>query len=397
MPTPYTLKDPEFWKISISLGLASIFIFAFLYPLQPILPVLAREFKVSTTVVSLTMSFSIIGLIIGLNVLGMLTDRYGRRSFVLGSLFLSVITFLLIPMTHSFTLIIILRFIQGFAVAALPASALAYMGEEIAKRDLKIAVSIYIAANAFGGMLGRIATGMITEHYSWQTAFFILGSAGAAVSLLIAFILPKSRFFRATQGSFKENLKGFAFHLKNNTLLRYFGIGFMIQMTYSAVWTYLPFYLEGPPFYLSVAAIGSLYLALICGVPSAPIAGFLANRIQLKTILFFALGILAFGTLLTAIPSIWIVMIGLCFVSFGMIAAHSLAAALVNEHATEFRGTASSLYFVAYYIGAAVGSTLFAPIWENLSWRGIVLISGALPLFYMGFLALFPSKSDRAP
>lgn len=391
-PTPYTPHDVEFWKILFSLGVTSFFIFAYLYPLQPILPILAREFSVTVTVVSLAMTLSVVGLIIGLNFLGMLSDRLGRRSFVLGSLFLSVILFLSLPLFKSFIVVLILRFLQGIVIAALPASALAYMAEEIESSYLKIAVPIYISANAFGGMFGRVITGILTDLFSWQIAFFILGMMGFLFSLIVSFILPKSRFFKPTVGSFIHNIKGYLFHVKNIQLLRYFGVGLIIQVSYTAIWTYLPFHVEGPPFYYSTAFIGSLYIALIVSIPSAPLSGILANHLGTKPVLFLGLIILSFGAVVTKIENYFFLFIGLCLVSLGLFTAHSLAITLVNERATQFRGTASSLYFIAYYIGVVVGGTVLAPLWEVFGWQGITLVAILLPLLYFAYLLFFPIK-----
>src|SRR5690625_6022773 len=79
---PYTIKDREFWKISVVLALGSFFIFACLYAVQPLLPVFVNVFHVSVSESSLSLSLTIAGLIIGLTVLGLLSDRYGRTFFI---------------------------------------------------------------------------------------------------------------------------------------------------------------------------------------------------------------------------------------------------------------------------------------------------------------------------
>src|SRR5699024_1727783 len=79
------------------------------------------------------------------------------------SLFGSVIPLILIPISDSFYLILFLRFIQGFAIAGLPSTALAYISEEIDYKHAKIAVGFYISSNAVGGMLGRVISGYLTD------------------------------------------------------------------------------------------------------------------------------------------------------------------------------------------------------------------------------------------
>ena len=98
------------------------------------------------------------------------------------------------------------------------------------------------------------------------------------------------------------------------------------------------------------------------------------------------LGLLSFGAFLTIFNHIFLIIIGTALLSFAMFAAHALAAALINMNASCYKSTASSLYFVAYYIGVAIGSTLFAPIWHFLGWTAIVLIASGLPLAYAIYL-----------
>src|SRR5690625_6364932 len=78
----YTVTDREFWKISVVLGLGSFFIFACLYAVQPLLPVFVNVFHISVSESSLSLSLTIVGLIIGLNVLGLLSDRYCRTFLI---------------------------------------------------------------------------------------------------------------------------------------------------------------------------------------------------------------------------------------------------------------------------------------------------------------------------
>lgn len=391
--TGYTIKEAAFWKISILLGATSVFIFANLYSFQPILPVLAKEFNVSSTYISLTFSFSIIGLIIGLNIFGSLSDRLGRKNFILLSLFCSSLLLVLIASTNYLPLILALRFLQGIVTGALPASALAYLNEEIDKQDQKFAIAFYISANAIGGSLGRVMAGVITHYYSWHIALYIFGSLGLITAIIMLFLLPKSSNFSPSQGSLLSTFSGIGYHLKNPVLRRYFLIGLIIQLTYTGIWTYLPFHLSHAPFFLSTAAISSFYLALMLGIPSAPIVSLLTNRFSLNFVLVSMLLLVGFGALLTIFNNLLIITIGLALLSFSMFAAHSLAAALINLHAECYKGTASSLYFVAYYIGVAIGSTLFAPVWHFLGWQVVVVIAAILPISYAIILHLMNDHS----
>ncbi len=88
-----------------------------------------------------------------------------------------------------------MRFLQGFALAGLPAASLAYINEEIDRSSIGIATALYIASNAFGGMVGRVLAGYLADDFAWQTIFYIFAGIGVVIVAIVMIFLPKSRFF----------------------------------------------------------------------------------------------------------------------------------------------------------------------------------------------------------
>ncbi|TXL65031.1 MFS transporter [Cerasibacillus terrae] len=390
--SPYTIHDIDFWKISLSLALASFFVFASIYAIQPLLPVFVADYGISVSASSLLLSLTIIGLIIGLIILGFLSDRLGRTIFIKLSLIGTVIPFLMIPLFESYYLFIILRFLQGFASAGLLASALAYLNEEMDRRSVGVATGLYISSNALGGMAGRVVTGYLTDHYSWPTAFYVLGLAGVFIFFIVLFLLPKSRYFKPSELPFRKDLIGFGHHLKTPSLLVVFGLGIILQFSFTGVWTYLPFYLEGPPFELSLKTISYMFFAYGIGIIASPIAGWMVGHLKLTPMRVAGVLVLSSGVFITLSSSIIMIVIGLCVLCLGFFIAHSLTATTVSEQATHHKGSAASLYLVSYYIGVAFGSTLLSPIWSSFGWSGLVLVAGFVPLIYIIFAQLMSRK-----
>ncbi len=382
----YTLRDLQFWKIVIGLGFASIFIFAAMYAMQPLLPLFTKEFGISVSYASTAMSMTTIGLIVGLIVLGFFSDRNGRNVYIYLSLIGSVIPFLLIANTDSFLTIVILRFLQGFALAGVPAAALAYISEEIHRQFTSVATAFYIAFNGLGGMIGRFMTGFIAEQASWQMSLYILSIFGTVLFVILLLILPKSRNFVPSDTTFKKDIEGIAFHLKTPALLIVFGLGIVLQLSFTGIWTYLPFHLIEAPYSLSLEWISYLYLAYGFGVIGAPLAGWLAGKFGLRNVRRVGVVLLSAGIGLTALSPLVLIVVGLCVICLGFFTAHSLTAASVSKEATHHKGSASSLYLVSYYIGVAMGSTLLSPLYESLGWHGLVALTALLPIVYVGMI-----------
>jgi len=361
-----------------------MFIFAAFYSFQPLLPVLTDEFGISVSSASITMSLPTIFLIVGLIVFGFLSDRNGRVLFIKLSILFSIIPMIFIPFTDSFIVLAILRAIQGFTLAGVPAAALAYIGEEIDIKSSGIATALYISSNPLGGMIGRVVAGYFSE-INWQFAFYVLTGFGLFVFLFVFFALPKSQNFKPGDRTFKQDIKGFSYHLTNPSLLLMFGLGVILQIAYTGVWTYLPFHLTSPQFGLSLDQISLIYFVYGFGILGAPIASWLSNRFTLDAVRTVAILVLIFGVALTLTPSLIVVLIGMCILCFGFFTAHSLTATSVSRTAQHLKGSASSLYLVSYYIGVASGSSLIGPVWEMWNWNGIITAATIFPLTYLLF------------
>lgn len=392
----YTIRDLYFWKIVLTLFLASFFIFAALYTVHPLMPVFIEEFDISVSTSSLSLSVAVVGLIIGLMVFGFISDRIGRTVFINLSLFVSIIPFLIIPLFDSFSMLLILRFIQGIALAGLPAAALPYIGEEIDRKGLGLATALYIGSNAMGGMFGRFVTGYIVEQFSWQTTFYLWAGIGIIILFIVLLLLPKSRFFSPIHKPVKQDIGAYFEHLKNPTLVLLFVLGVILQLSFTGMWTYLPFHMQGEPFYLPLKMISFFYLAYGLGIVGSSVAGMLVARFKLNVVRSIGIMIMSAGILLTLVGSITFVVIGLCIACLGFFTAHSLTATSVNVIATHHKGSASSLYLAAYYVGVSMGSTILAPVWVKTGWTGIIVIAAALPFAYMILQNVLSNAVQRA-
>ena len=152
----YTFRDAGFKKIIIALTAASIINFANLYFVQPITPLLARTYSVSSATAGLSISAAVISMVIGLLFFSFLSDRVGRIPIMHITLLCTLLPLAVMPLVHSFELFLVLRFIQGIFMAGLPAAAIAYISDEVDSKSVGLGITMYIAANAIGGTIGRI-------------------------------------------------------------------------------------------------------------------------------------------------------------------------------------------------------------------------------------------------
>ncbi|WP_026582837.1 MFS transporter [Bacillus sp. J33] len=374
----YSFREAGFRRIMVALTCASILNFSNLYFVQPIMPMLVRTYDISSATAGLSLSIAVISMIIGLLFFGFLSDRMGRTRIMHITLVCTIFPLILMPLVSSFEFFLMLRFLQGFFMAGLPAAAIAYIGEEVAPGSINLGITMYIAANGIGGMIGRIFTGYIADHTSWETSVFALMGLTLILFCIYFVTLPKSHFFQPSKISMKKDLSGMMSHLKSPTLFPAFAMGILLQFTFTGIWTYLPFYLENEPFNLTVKNISFTYLAYCLGFIGPIIAGRISLFMKKTTLVSIGTLILIGGALLTNFHSLTVAVLGLCLTCFGFFIAHSLMAAIVNERAAHHKGGASSIYLVSYYFGVATGGTLAGLVWEAAGWRGVTAVSLAL-------------------
>src|SRR5699024_9182345 len=233
---------------------------------------------------------------------------------------------LIIPLFQSFLSLLVLRFIQGFALSGLPVAALAYIGEEISPRGQGFATALYIASNAVGGMFGRFLTAYLVDSYSWEMTFYLWAVIGFIIFLITIFALPKSRFFQPIHTPVKKDLLGYMQHLKNPALLLLFGLGIILQLSFTGIWTYLPFHLQAEPFSFSLQKVSYFYITYGLGIIGSSVAGLLINTFSLNKIRMIAIFIMSLGIFITISPSVVFIAVGLGLMCLGFFIAHSLTA-----------------------------------------------------------------------
>ena len=378
----HRVGEPGFRRAAAAVFLAGIAVFATLYAPQALLPELARAFEVSPAASTLAISISTGALAVGLLVLGPLSDRRGRTGILHASLAATAVLAVLIALAPAWWALLVLRGLQGFALAGLPAVALAYLREELHPGVSARAIGLYVSGTAIGGLSGRLLSGFLTELGGWRTA--LGGAAVLAIGCAVAVrvLLPPSRLFTAVtrQGSLARQLAG-AF--TDPALLALYGVAALLMGGFVAVYNAGTFRLEAAPYALSPALAGLVFLAYLLGSASSPTAGALAERFGRRLVVPLAIGLMAAGIALTLPAPLWCVVLGLCVLTTGFFAAHGVANGWVAARAQlggRAVGQAASLYSFWYYVGSSVGGTLAGRAWSDAGWSGVVVLAGGSTL-----------------
>jgi len=373
-------------RMRLALFLAGFATFSLLYSVQPLLPAFAREFEVSAATSSLPLSLATGGLALAIFCAGAVSENLGRRGLMFVSIALAALLNLLAAYLPHWGALVVVRALSGVALGGVPAVAMVYLAEELPARKLGAATGLYVAGNAFGGMVGRIGMSVLTDHFDWRTALAVFSALDLLVAVGFVLLLPPSRHFVRRRGiNLRFHLQAWAGHLRDRHLPWLFAIPFLAMGVFVSVYNYAGFRLGGPEFGLSQSQLGMIFSAYVFGIVSSSVAGAASDRFGRGPVVLAGLATAALGVALTVAHVLAVVIAGIVLLTIGFFVAHSAASAWVGRLGGQNKGHAASLYLLAYYAGASLIGSLSGAAWQHGGWNA--LVACCLVLLGIGLVA----------
>ncbi|MDH1523516.1 MULTISPECIES: MFS transporter [Achromobacter] len=357
--------------------------FSLLYCVQPLMPLFTQAFHVSPAQSSLVLSLCTGLLAIAIFFVGLFSAALPRKRVMAWSLFASAILGTIAAVAPDWQSLLALRALQGVAMGGVPAVAMAYLAEEVEPGTLGFAMGLYISGSAFGGLSGRVITGLVSDHFGWRAAMGTLGLLGIVAAVLFLWLLPASRRFTPRRGQgwagvWSDVRAGAGAHLKNGPLCALFAMGGLLMGAFVAVYNYVGFRLLLPPFSLSQTFIGFIFVVYLVGIFASTWFGRLADRHGRGAMLSAASGLALAGLVLTLSDSLPVLVAGIVIFTFGFFAAHAVASGWVGQMARGYKALAASLYLLVYYVGSSVLGALGGQFWTVGGWHGVAAMAGGL-------------------
>jgi MFS transporter, YNFM family, putative membrane transport protein len=370
---------------------AAAAMFTAMYSTQAILPELGRDFSVDPSQTGLTVSVVIGALALGAWFWGPLSDRIGRRaSLVLASGAL-VVPSVGVALAPTFAVLLAMRAAQGLCMPGLLTVGVPYVTEAFTERIGARAMGLYVSALVFGGLVGRVGVALLTAATSWRVALAVVAALPLAATLVMRRSLPPETPGPPSAGLSPSTVRRL---LANRQLVAVCLAGAGLFFSFMGVFSYIDFRLERPPFSLSPALIGLVFVLWIMGA-AGPAAGRLADRHGWRAVAIGGLLTCAGGLTLSLVPVLAVVVIGLALVTLGNFSAVTAAQLGVAGATDRDRGVASAMYFSAYYVAGALGAYVPGLAWEQWHWTGVWAM--AIAAYGLGLVALLAAATLARP
>jgi len=342
-----------------------------LYAPQAVLPQLAAGFQVSPAAAGGTIGITTLAVAMSAPFAGILSDRFGRKATIVAAALLLSLPSLALTLATGLGQILVCRFVQGLLIPAIFSPLMAFVVEEWGPGEAADVMGLYVAGTALGGFSGRFVTALVADSFGWRSGFAALTLATLLGAAALWAWLP-SRQPAARQ---KRALGGLADHLGNPLLLATFVIGSALLFSVTSTFTYVNFYLAQPPFLLTTAQLGMVFLVYPVGAFAATSSGWLVRHLGRRRAGAAAFAVACLGALLTLPASLAAVAAGLALLVIGLFVAQSAAVGFVGETARSAKGAAVGLYVCIYYIGGSIGAVLPGlTVWPAAGWPGCVAL-----------------------
>jgi predicted MFS family arabinose efflux permease len=156
---------------------------------DPIVPLLAREFDVAVTTVALLATAYTLPYALGQPILGPLGDSKGKAKVMSIALFVLAVALATSMLARNVTELAICRAISGLAGGACIPLAIAMIGDRFPLQERQLALSRYLLAVIIGQLSGAPMAGLLSESIGWRPVFGIAAvialSAGIMVRIMI--------------------------------------------------------------------------------------------------------------------------------------------------------------------------------------------------------------------
>ncbi|WP_037353372.1 MFS transporter [Amycolatopsis orientalis] len=361
-------------RVKVAVAAAGFTSFALLYAPQAVLPQLAGQYRLDPGGAALAVSVATGALAISVLPIAALSEAIGRRPVIIASVVLSSVLGLLLPLVPNYPLLLVLRAIQGVAIAGFPGVATAYLVERLGKTGVAAAVGAMIAGNTIGGMTGRLATGFTAGPFGWRGALYVVAGLSLVCAVVTVVMLPPSPVRAGERQGLRDIGAGLLSAVRRPVLLAQYAVALLAMGSFVALYNAAGFRLTGEPLNLSPAIASLVFVSYALGSVSSATANRLSARLGRRQALVAVLVLTAVGALLTIPDSLPLIVVGFLVLTAAFFAAHSIANSWAAADAPEnARGQVGGLYMLMYYLGSSIGGGVGSVVYGRDGWNWLIV------------------------
>lgn len=379
------LKRADILLMAFCTGL----IVANIYYCQPLVILIAKDFKISESYAGHITYLTQIGYAVGLFLLVPLGDMLERKKQILTTTAIAIVSLLLAAISKNFILLQIASVFIGITSIVpqliLPLAANLSNDEERGKN-----IGIIMSGLLVGILGSRAISGTVGDLLGWRAVFFMAAILCGLLMFLMAKRFPQS--LPTFKGNYKALMQSMFGYIKTQPVLRETSIiNFFAFAIIMAFWTTMVLFLANEPFKFQAYQIGLFGIAGAAGALAAPLVGKISGkgnpRKNLK--IGFALQLASALLFYFTGSNLFVFILGVILIDIAQQAIHVTNQTRIYTLVPEARNRLNTIFMSVSFIGASCGSALGLWLWDKGGWAlfcygitGIVFINMLIYKFY---------------
>lgn len=348
------LKRADILLMAFCTGL----IVANIYYCQPLVILVAKEFKLTETFAGRITYLTQAGYAIGLFLLVPLGDMFERKKQILIITGLAILALLVAAFSHTFLLLEIASVLIG-ACSIVPQLILPLAANLSNDENRGHNIGIIMSGLLVGILASRAVSGSIGFWLGWRAVYFMAAGICVLLIALMAKRFPQS--YPSFKGSYKELMNSMFGYIKTQPVLRETSIiNFLAFAIISAFWTTMVLFLASPPFNFQTLQIGLFGIAGAAGALAAPLVGKLSDggNPRKNLMIGFILQIISVALFYFTGSYLYLFVIGIVLIDIGQQAIHVTNQTRIYTLIPEARNRLNTIFMSVSFIGASCGSAL---------------------------------------
>ncbi len=346
-----------------------------------VLPEMAEAFGVAPAAIRWVIICYVLTYALTAFAAGLLADRLGPGPVFSAGLWICGFAFLGYLAAHSYTMVLLLRVLQGLGGGLVYGTAPALVTLSLPRERHGRGLGVMSLGLGVGLGVGPMLGGVLLDAFGWSSTFLF-----RAPLFLAAAVLAQTRL-RALGGKPSLPRRIELADVLRVPVLRSAALAFLSNHAQFSVWLLVPFYLVGP---LALSpTVGGLVFTLtpLANALAAPVGGAATDRIGPRVPLVVGLalelaGLLAIARMTEHTPLALVgIAMALVGVGVGLLQVTNLAQ-MMTAFPQAQQCAAGGLGFFGRTLGSAVGVQVTAALFDARVSR-----DGFLPAFHVAFLA----------
>ena len=160
-------------------------------------PAMMRDWSLPRSTFAPVIASSMVGMMIGGAVAGIVGDRFGRRVALIGSVLIFGVLTAAVAFVDGPWALAALRFLAGLGLGGAMPNAAALASEYVPRRHRPFAITLTIVCVPLGGTLAAFVGGHLMPVLGWRALFGLGGLVSVGVAGILVWALPESPRFLA--------------------------------------------------------------------------------------------------------------------------------------------------------------------------------------------------------